>query len=182
MKKRGKNSFSWTRRTARISRFQNVLKKRLFRDFSDISVTSFHKTLPVYSGGAALFCNNDTLTDDLLRLRADLHTTSPCYLTLASIDYSLDERRISGEEKYEKLFEKVNLLKEKLPGKIIKNDDFTRLVVRCGDNGFSALRQKNVVPEMTFYDLAVFILSPEKRRTNRRYLRRLKRRELRKRA
>lgn len=115
----------------------------------------------MYSGGAALFCNNDTLTDDLLRLRADLHTTSPCYLTLASIDYSLDERRISGEEKYEKLFEKVNLLKEKLPGKIIKNDDFTRLVVRCGDNGFSALRSKNVVPEMTFYDLAVFILSPE---------------------
>lgn len=132
-----------------------------FSGFSDISVTSFHKTLPVYSGGAALFCNNDTLTDDLLRLRADLHTTSPCYLTLASMDYSIDERRISGEEKYENLFEKVNLLKEKLPLEIIKNDDFTRLVVRCGDNGFSALRQKNVVPEMTFYDLAVFILSPE---------------------
>ena len=43
-----------------------------FSGFSDISVTSFHKTLPVYSGGAALFCNNDTLTDDLLRLRAIL--------------------------------------------------------------------------------------------------------------
>lgn len=84
-----------------------------FSGFSDISVTSFHKTLPVYSGGAALFCNNDTLTDDLLRLRADLHTTSPCYLTLLSMDYSIDERRISGEEKYEKLFEKVKLLKRK---------------------------------------------------------------------
>ena len=128
---------------------------------ADITVSSFHKTLPVYSGGAALFCNNDTLIDDLLRLRADLHTTSPCYLTLASIDYSLDERRKNGKERYENLYRKVNSLKEKLPQKVIENNDFTRLVVRCGDAGFSALKQKNVVPEMTFYDLAVFILSPE---------------------
>lgn len=132
-----------------------------FASLADVTVSSFHKTLPVYSGGAALFCNNEALFDDLQASRADLHTTSPCYLTLASIDFSLDERRRNGETAYENLFLKVNSLKEKLTLKTVENNDFTRLVVKCGDEGFLRLKQKNVVPEMRFYDAAVFILSPE---------------------
>lgn len=158
MKERGKILFVDEAHGAHFP-FSSHLKKG-FVGIADVTVTSFHKTLPVYSGGAGIFCNNDTLSDDLWRLRADLHTTSPSYLTLAGIDYAVDEMRNNGEKEYQNLYEKVNLLKEKLPLETVENDDFSRLVIKCGKDGFDKLKEKNVVPETTFYDLAVFILSP----------------------
>lgn len=131
-----------------------------FAKSADVSVTSLHKTLPVYSGGAVINCNNECLFDEIAALRADLHTTSPCYLTLASMDYALDEFRADNGKKYDALYEKVTGLKNSLGAEFVGNNDYTRLVCRIGDEGFSALSRNGVVPEMRFNDLAVFILSP----------------------
>ena len=105
-------------------------------------------------------CNNECLFDEIAALRADLHTTSPCYLALASMDYALDEFRADNGKKYDALYEKVTGLKNSLGAEFVGNNDYTRLVCRIGDEGFSALSRNGVVPEMRFNDLAVFILSP----------------------
>lgn len=130
--------------------------------YADLTAVSFHKTLPVYTGGAALFCNNDALSDKIKALRADLHTTSPSYLTLCSIDYALDKYRLYGKELYRYLFNGIQKLKTGLPNiSFLQNDDFTRLVMRVGTNGYKILADNHIVPEMTLSGNAVLILSPE---------------------
>lgn len=130
--------------------------------YADLTAVSFHKTLPVYTGGAALFCNNDALSDKIKALRADLHTTSPSYLTLCSIDYALDKYRKSGEKSYSDLYAEIQDLKSAISNILfLKNDDFTRLVINIGTDGYKLLADNNIVPEMTLDGNAVLILSPE---------------------
>lgn len=129
--------------------------------YAGITVASFHKTLPVFSGGAALFCNDETLSRDLRATRSDLHTTSPSYLTLCSIDYALDKYRRKGEELYERLYGKIERLKKNLRAEFLRNDDFSRLVIRLGERGLALLSEHGVVPETVVGEWAVLIASPE---------------------
>lgn len=133
-----------------------------FSGIADVEVVSFHKTLPVYSGGAGLNVKTQALADKCRVLRADLHTTSPCYLTLASIDYAICEFGRFGEVLYEKLKNRVLKFKASLQGRFefLENQDFSRLVIRVGKTLYEKLYSQNIVAETYFGGWAVFILSP----------------------
>ena len=66
---------------------------------ADISLISMHKTLPVYGGGALVCVNGDETYAVCRKYRADIHSTSPNYLTMASMDradgYMRQKRRTS---------------------------------------------------------------------------------------
>lgn len=133
-----------------------------FSGVADIEIVSFHKTLPVYSGGAGLNVKNEGLADKCRALRADLHTTSPCYLTLASIDYAIDEFSRLGEVLYERLKNRIIKFKANLQNKYVflNNGDFSRIVIKLGRALYERLYRLNIVAEAYINGWAVFIVSP----------------------
>lgn len=132
-----------------------------FSGVADLCAVSLHKTLPVYTGGAVLNVNNESLFDITTALRADLHTTSPSYVVLASMDYALDDLREKGGILYDGLYARVEKLKKDIPDlTFLNNDDFTRLAVLTGRKNAEALYNKDIIPEAVFGDWCVFILSP----------------------
>lgn len=130
-----------------------------FSSLADMEIVSLHKTLPVYTGGAVLNVNDAGLFDKITALRADIHTTSPSYMVLASMDYALDEIRKHGEEEYRRLFSDVEKLKAEVKAATLNNDDFSRLAVKTGGD-LSALETADIIPETTYGDYSVFITSP----------------------
>ncbi|MDR1939692.1 MAG: aminotransferase class I/II-fold pyridoxal phosphate-dependent enzyme [Clostridiales bacterium] len=141
---------------------------------ADFVIDSCHKTMPVYSGGAILHCATDKLYADALFNRAVLHSTSPQYLTLISIELAVARLADGGEELYSRLYDKAEGFKREIAGSpYIAEEadaergierDFSRLVVNCGD--YSAhellrrLEERNIYAETALCSRAVFILSP----------------------
>ena len=133
--------------------------------YADISLMSMHKTLPVYGGGA-IFCLKDkALRESCERYRALIHSTSPNYLTMASMDYANSYMCENGEKVYADVKKKILEFSQKLKvGEIVKNDDFTRLVIKInGKDAYSALQElakRGVYVEMAKDDLLVCIVTP----------------------
>ncbi len=130
-----------------------------FSGVADMEIVSLHKTLAVYTGGAVLNVNNEELFDKITALRADIHTTSPNYTILASMDYALDEIRRNGKSEYARLYEAVEKLKKSVKLPFLAGDDFSRVTVKTGKD-LSALYAAGVIPEATYGDYSVFICSP----------------------
>lgn len=130
---------------------------------ADIVITSLHKTLPVLTGGAALFTNDSYLYDRLFALRAMIHTTSPNYMIMASIDKALSQTNC---DMYEKVYNSVIKFKNSLNGRfyVKENDDFSRLVIEL--NGLSGaeyqklLENRGVYIEMSYFDQLLAIVTP----------------------
>ncbi len=124
-----------------------------------------HKTLPVYGGGAILFVNEKSNYEICRRLRADIHSTSPNYLAMASMDYANDWFSARGEQEYAKVksaieqFATLNKI-----GEIVSNDDFTRLVLKIqgADCNLASLQlaERGIYAEMAYQDKLVFIVTP----------------------
>ena len=133
--------------------------------YVDIELISMHKTLPVYGGGALINCNNESLYEKLLFFRQLLHTTSPNYLVLASMDFARDYAENYAESDYAKVKEKIDSFGGRIGGfEIRKSDDFTRLVLRKkGKDCYDVQRQlqeKNILVEMAYFDMLVLIVTP----------------------
>ncbi|MDE6189662.1 MAG: aminotransferase class I/II-fold pyridoxal phosphate-dependent enzyme [Clostridia bacterium] len=133
--------------------------------YADIAITSMHKTLPVYGGGALVCVNTLELKLKCEGYRALIHSTSPNYLTMASMDYADLYMRENGEKEYAKVKTKIEEFAKKLTvGKVVKNDDFTRLIVKIeGKNAYKAnldLIERGIYAEMAKDDLLVFIVTP----------------------
>ena len=103
------------------------------------------------------------------RCRADLHTTSPSYPVLASLDYAINTFADKGAKLYERVFAAVERFKRGLMEsgfEFYDNDDFTRLVIK---GGFSSNKP---YCELEQDGYTVYIVTPY----NYKYLPRLKRR------
>ena len=132
-------------------------------NIADIVVDSVHKTLPVYTGGALIHINNSNLVAESELYHSLLHTSSPSYVTMCSIDYSQDLFSRKGEELYSQLYKVVKDIKlDRF--KVVNTDDFSRLVIDTypynGDDIQNILEEQGVFVEMSYKHYIVMILSP----------------------
>ena len=135
-------------------------------EYADLVIYSCHKTLPVYTGGAVLAVKKEYF-ERALFARSAVHTSSPSYLIMASIDYArayLDE---FGEEKYNSMIETIDrfILESKTDKySFYYNDDPTHLLLKL--NGFDAdgltkdLERKGIYSEMNTENEILFLISP----------------------
>ena len=108
---------------------------------ADLSVLSFHKTMPTLNQGAVLCKNTDRISSQRIKQAINMvHTTSPSYPILSSLDYSGS----FGKELYqntsvaEKIKELSNELTEKTPLKFLANQDSYKLLLNCDGTNYSA--------------------------------------------
>lgn len=130
----------------------------------DILIISPHKTLPVYTGGAVI-CS-DILNDELLYARETLHTTSPSYLTLCSLDYA---RRFCLENPL--IFEETARFLKQLSSALSKvsffqchfYDDPFRLSITSATHDIEAvanhLEKHNLYPEAVIGNTMILIVN-----------------------
>lgn len=126
---------------------------------------SAHKTLPVLTGGAYLHISKDYLeysgrAREALSLFA---STSPSYLTLASLD--LCNKRLNEDypEKIATLAAKSREIKAKITslGFEVCDTEPLKIVIRVGDSLASGLRERGIEVEFSDRDYTVLMLTPE---------------------
>lgn len=126
---------------------------------------SAHKTLPVLTGGAYLHISKDYLeysgrAREALSLFA---STSPSYLTLASLD--LCNKRLNEDypEKIAALAAKSREIKAKITslGFEVCDTEPLKIVIRAGDSLASGLREREIEVEFSDRDYTVLMLTPE---------------------
>ncbi len=132
---------------------------------ADISLISMHKTLPVYGGGALVCVNGDETYAVCRKYRADIHSTSPNYLTMASMDRADGYMRKNGERLYADLKKDVDaFISVNKIGRAIERDDFSRLTLKIeGKDAYSAMKdlaRRGVYAEAAYGDMLVFIVTP----------------------
>ncbi|MDE6565789.1 MAG: DegT/DnrJ/EryC1/StrS family aminotransferase, partial [Clostridia bacterium] len=138
----------------------------LLTNIADITILSFHKTLPVLTGGAGIVTNDKELYDMLVYSRSLLHSSSPSYLTMASIDNAICEFFENGENLYNQVYLEIENFKNQLCDRysVIENDDFTRLCIstkgKDGNKIAKLLESKNIYLEMVYFDCLVAIVTP----------------------
>lgn len=126
---------------------------------------SAHKTLPVLTGGAYLHISPD-YPEYAERARGALSlfaSTSPSYLTLASLD--LCNRRLSEDypEKIADLVNKSVQIKQKIKilGFDIADSEPLKIVIKAGEDLARHLREQGIEPEFSDGDYTVLMLTPE---------------------
>lgn len=145
--------------------FSNQLPK-LETNIADITVFSFHKTLPVLTGGAGVVCNRKDIYQLLCYSRSILHTSSPSYLTMTSIDNALCNYYQNGNALYAKVIKEILAVKSKLNDNYsyVKTDDVTRLCISTKDKSAKAvlerLEEQNIFLEMACGNMLVAIVTP----------------------
>ncbi len=119
-------------------------------DASDLSVLSFHKTMPTLNQGAVLASNSEKVSFKRIKQAINMvTTTSPSYPILSSLDYS----GIYGKELYENdtIIKKIRDLKQALLAKtnlqILENDDCYKLFVNCDGVHLSAQKIQTILEE-----------------------------------
>lgn len=133
---------------------------------ADILILSFHKTLPVLTGGAGLLCNDKDIYDRLCYSRSIIHSSSPSYLTMASIDKAICDLAKNGKNMYKQCITDIEQFKKALSNRysVIQTDDITRLCISAkgasGDAISKKLEKQNIFLEMTYQDILVAIVTP----------------------
>ncbi|MBR5869170.1 MAG: amino acid decarboxylase [Clostridia bacterium] len=131
---------------------------------ADLCCDSAHKTLPVLTGGAYLHLDNPSLCGRAKEAMALFGSTSPSYLTLASLDLC---NRYLAEEFRTKLAETVNELTEirkKLTaqGWVLPQTDPLKLTIRGDGIALSSLlRRQGMEAEYADKDALVLMLTPD---------------------
>ncbi len=142
---------------------------KLFPEFpgvhSDIALISTHKTLPCFGGSSLITCNSESDYEMLMLYRSLIHTTSPSYLSMASMDFARESFEANGEKWYKEVKNKIESFKGTIGGfEIVKNDDFSRLVLKKkGIDAYKVLvniQDKGIGVEMAIDDKLVFIVTP----------------------
>ena len=106
----------------------------------DISINSFHKTMPAFTQTAAINFNcEDELIDKTISNLQMIMTSSPSYIFMTSVEYAMDYCT-KNENKYAELKEIIDWFYSEIEGldfirkaPIQKNckRDFTRIVLEC---------------------------------------------------
>ena len=127
---------------------------------ADIVCESWHKTLPVYTGGSVLQICNDRakeMADVCRMLRAKLHTTSPSYVTLSSFDAALD---LINPDPWTNVLVigDIDKIREKhLDYLYLDNEDYTKLTINVSPKYFE---DAGIIPETSFGRWTSFIITP----------------------
>ena len=134
-------------------------------EYADIALVGMHKTLPVFGGGGMIGINGKKIYEECRMIRAMLHSTSPSYLIMASIDYALDLMERKGEIYYAELKKRVQDFSQKLKkGKVLDTRDFSRVVIKFeGKDCYELnhiLSQKGIFAETAYGDTLVLIVTP----------------------
>ncbi len=131
--------------------------------YADIVMNSMHKTLPVYTGGAVLHTDSAMLDKAICSTRRMIHTTSPSYLVMASMDYARALFEKEGESLYGGVAESVARFTLPKDYSRIVSDDFSRVVIGTkgrGERVSAALEGGGIFPEMHDTDNVVLIVTP----------------------
>ena len=133
--------------------------------YADFIAQSMHKTMPVYTGGALLLMNAEENYLAARETRAKLHTTSPSYLVMASMDLARFYFEKNGEEYYREIKKAIDALELPSGFERVKNDDFSRLVVRVPQSttGYAvakAAEKNGIYFELATSDKVVAIITP----------------------
>ena len=139
---------------------------------ADMCSDSAHKTLPVLTGGAYLHISKNApemLASEAKRALSVFGSTSPSYLTLASLDRANAYIESGYREKLALFVSKVDAMKKRLSdsGYTIFGDEPLKITVAAksygytGDELSSILEQSGIVPEFADRDYLVLMLTPE---------------------
>lgn len=131
----------------------------------DIVFSSMHKTMPVHNGGAIININDDYLYDLMCLNLSKIHSTSPSYITMASMDMARADFEENGYGYYKAIKEKIESFNGKFAGfNILKSDDISRLVLqKQGIDCYKVLSKLSKLyfeAEMAYEDKLVFIITP----------------------
>lgn len=134
------------------------------------SACSAHKTLPVLTGGAWLNCNDENAAKNIKSAMALFGSTSPSYLTMASLDLARAWLEVEGMDAFRTLAETVAELKQLAEavgfGLPIGLCDPVRLTLLPANVGFTGneaadyFRERGVECEHSDSAAVVFILTP----------------------
>lgn len=121
--------------------YSSLLPKNVTAE-ADMVINGLHKTLPVYTGGAILRTDSDDLADKARYFRSKVHTTSPSYLTMCSMDFARGYMQDNGERLYSIIKTAIDNLNLPNGFSIVPSDDFTRLVIDVpkSTNGYAVAR------------------------------------------
>jgi len=132
--------------------------------YGDLVIHSLHKTMPVLTGGALLLCKNEYSERAQFAL-GELHTTSPSYPVMLSIERAVASMSAQGERLWTETVRTVEEFSMILPApyEVVKNDDPTRLVLRspyAGDAVAAGLEERGIFSEMSYQNTVVMIVTP----------------------
>lgn len=133
---------------------------------ADVAIYGMHKTMPVYGGGAVLTCNDGGYADEAAYWRQFVHTTSPSYLVMASMDNARALFERDGENFYRDILDARRAFDAADLGvfRTLRNKDFSRLVLIADGfdaSGFVAFcAKRGIMAEAAIGDRAVFIITP----------------------
>lgn len=154
---------------AHLNRFRAALHPMQLG--ADLCCDSFHKTLPVLTGGAALHLADPDLYDDAKYAMSLFGSSSPSYLIMLSVDRALAQME-STDDRLLQLGGYVGALKERLTHhgyQTIRRFvcDPVRLAVGFASLGYTGqefsdyLRARGIEPEYVSHTAAVFMPSEQ---------------------
>ncbi len=134
------------------------------------SACSAHKTLPVITGGAWLNCRDEQAAKRIKSAMALFGSTSPCYLTMASLDLARAWMQAEGMSAFRKLADTVDALRA-LAVKVgfgvpcgacdpVRLTLLTAAVGFTGDKAADYFRKHGAACEHSDGAAVVFILTP----------------------
>lgn len=143
--------------------FSQLLPKSATK-YGDLVIHSLHKTLNVITGGSVLLCKKE-YADRANLCRKLLHTTSPSYVTITSIENAIYDIQTRGESEYRKVINAIESFKSTLPKEfsLLENDDKTRVVLVSKYSGKALSRYLStcgVEVEMAIENRVVLIVTP----------------------
>ena len=131
--------------------------------FADLTVCSIHKTLPVATGASLLLTSKEWAGKCALA-RKILHSTSPSYVTICSIEQAFADVKGYKRAYEEVIFHVKQFVRSvKKPFSVETNDDPTRLVLTSpfrGEEVAGVLEEAGFVAEMSYENKVVFIVTP----------------------
>lgn len=154
---------------AHLNRFRAALHPMQLG--ADLCCDSFHKTLPVLTGGAALHLADPDLYEDAKYAMSLFGSTSPSYLIMLSVDMALSHMESTDDELL-RLGGYIGALKERLTQhgyQTVRHFvcDPVRLAVGFASMGYTGsefsgyLRARGIEPEYVFDTAAVFMPSEQ---------------------
>ena len=123
--------------------------------YADMWVDGVHKSLPAFTQGAVVSARDEKTAMALENAVDIFRTTSPSYPIMASVEYAVKYPRNVTLEERVKAFQKQE--------RVYPNADFTKLVVRFGEQAFAVEKQleaEGIYAEFCDGEYLMFYLSP----------------------
>lgn len=129
---------------------------------ADIAISSLHKTMPSQTGASIINVNSNELYDHIKFARSLIHSTSPNFMTMASMDLSRAYMEQEGERIYSHIKDVVDKEKQRLGTKYVFSSDISRLVIDVGGDAYCVAQELHRLGydvEMTLGTKIVLILT-----------------------